>query len=168
VRNRFGEKRWEIICSKAGFEDEEFIGLKSYPDQVTLDILQACSEELGIPVHNLMELCGETWIEHTAASGYENVLNLAGSNMVDFLYNLNLVHSRISHLMPDMRPPSFKVKKESAKTIQLLYQSDRLGMEPLAVGILRGLGRRFGHSVVVNILGADPDDPASTLFEITW
>ena len=168
VRSRFGEKRWEVICVKAGFEEEEFIGLKSYPDQLTFDILQACSEELGIPQYDLMVQCGEIWIEHTAASGYENVLNLAGSNMVDFLYNLNIIHSRITNLMPQMRPPVFLVKKEYTTGLLLQYQSERTGMEPLAIGILRGLGRRFGLTVDVKLRGADPDDASFTLFEISW
>lgn len=168
VLDGFGEETWEKICSRAGFPDEEFIGLKSYPDQLTLDILQAASQELDLPVSTLMEMCGERWIEHTAANGYENVLNLAGSNFVDFLYNLNVIHSKISNLMPDMRPPDFRVKKEFTTGIELLYHSGRTGMEPLAIGILKGLGRRFGLTVAVRNLGPDPENPSSILFDVNW
>ena len=65
-------------------------------------------------------------------------------------------------------PPSFKVKNESAKRIELLYFSDRPGLQPMVVGILRGLGRRFDLDVKIRNLGVDVDFPSGILFELTW
>ena len=96
------------------------------------------------------------------------MLNLAGNNFVDFLYNLNVIHSKISNLMPEMRPPEFRIKRELTTGIELLYRSDRSGMEPLAIGILKGLGRRFDLTVEVRNLGQDPENPACILFDVNW
>ena len=167
VRN-FGEATWTKIREKAGFEDEEFIGLKSYPDSLSYELIGAGSEELGLPVETLLEMCGEMWISHTATHGYENVLNLAGDNMIDFLHHLNIIHSKITHLMPAMRPPVFKIKNEYVTRVELLYQSERKGLEPMAVGILKGLGRRFGLDVSIRTLGPDAENPGFILFDVSW
>ncbi len=163
-----GKETWHSIRKKAGMEEEEFIGLKSYPDQLTYNLIAAGSEELGLPAEKILEMCGEQWISHTAAHGYGNVLNLAGSNMVDFLHNLNVIHSKITNLMPEMKPPVFEIKREFVTRVELLYKSERTGLEPLAVGILKGLGRRFGLDVSVRNLGPDLEFPGFTLFEVNW
>lgn len=168
VVKTYGEETWDKIRKKAGFEDEEFIGLKSYPDELTYNLVVAGAEELKLPAETLLELCGETWITHTATHGYENVLNLAGNNMIDFLHHLNAIHAKITQLMPDMKPPIFKVKNEFVTGVELLYKSDRKGLEPMATGILKGLGRRFGLEVSVKVLGQDKDFPDSILFDISW
>ena len=168
VLRNHGEEMWKRIRSKAGLEDEEIIGLKSYPDSLTYDLVRIGSEELGVKPEELLEFFGEHWITHTASSGYENVLNLGGNNLTDFLHNLNVIHVKITHLMPSMVPPSFKVKNESAKRIELLYFSDRPGLQPMVVGILRGLGRRFDLDVNIRNLGVDVDFPSGILFELTW
>lgn len=168
VVSSFGEETWISIRKEAGFEDEEFIGLKSYPDSLTYDLVRIGSERLGVPQEVLLEKFGEQWISHTAANGYDNVLNLGGSNMIDFLHNLNNIHSKITHLMPSMQPPIFKVKNEYVTRIELLYFSERPGLQPMVTGILRGLGRRFGLEVSIQNLGPDPDFPGNILYEITW
>ena len=168
VTTTFGEEAWHSIRRQAGFEDEEFIGLKAYPDALTYELVRIGSEQLGVPAETLLEKFGEQWISYTAASGYQNVLDLGGSNMVDFLYNLNELHSKITHLMPSMRPPVFKVKNEFVTRIELLYYSERPGLQPMVTGILKGLGTRFGLMVQVKNLGPDPDFPDNILFEISW
>lgn len=168
VTAAFGEETWNDIRKKAGFDEEEFIGLKSYPDSLTYDLLRIGSEKLGVPQEALLEKFGEQWISHTAANGYANVLNLGGSNMIDFLHNLNSIHSKITHLMPSMKPPEFRVKNEYVTRIELLYFSERPGLQPMVTGILRGLGKRFGLEVAIQNLGPDPDFPNNILFEISW
>ena len=163
-----GEETWRKIRLRAGLEEEEIIGLKSYPDQLTYNLLEAGSAELGIQKDKLMEMCGEKWISHTATNGYENVLNLAGSNMIDFLHHLNTIHAKITYLMPDMKPPVFRVKNEFITSVELLYKSERDGFQPMVIGILRGLGRRFGLDVSVHNFGPDKDFPEFTHFKISW
>ena len=168
VTSSFGEEAWKEIRLNAGFDEEEIIGLKSYPDNLTYELVRAGSEKLGIPQEVLLEKFGEQWISHTARNGYENMMNLGGSNMVDFLHNLNTMHSKITHLMPSMQPPVFRVKNEFVTKIELLYFSERPGLQPMVVGILRGLGLRFGLEVEVKNLGPDADFPQDILFEISW
>jgi len=168
VTASFGEDTWNDIRREAGFDEEEFVGLKSYPDSLTYDLVRIGSKKLGIPQEVLLEKFGERWISHTAASGYDNVLNLGGSNMIDFLHNLNSIHSKIAHLMPSMQPPVFRIKNEYVTRIELLYFSDRPGFQPMVTGILRGLGIRFGLEVQIKNLGPDADFPQDILFEISW
>jgi hypothetical protein len=168
IEAAYGPETWKKIRLSVGFEEEEFIGLKAYPDDISYALVTAASAELGVPVDLLLELVGEEWISHTALNGYENVLNLAGNNMIDFIHNLDTIHNNITNLMPSMRPPKFRIKKESVTGMHLLYYSDRQGLQPMVIGILKGLGKRFGHEVSVKNLGPDPEYPDQILFDVNW
>ena len=168
IEKAYGPETWKKIRLQAGFEEEEFIGLKAYPDELSYSLVESASKELNVPAEKLIELVGEEWISHTALNGYENVLNLAGDNMIDFIHNLDTIHNNITNLMPNMRPPKFRIKKEQVTGMLLQYQSEREGMQPMVVGILKGLGKRFGLEVSVKNLGPDPDEARQILFEVSW
>ena len=143
VTNNFGEDKWIAMKEKVGFEDDFFISMQSYPDQLTYDLVGAASEILEISAGDVLEAFGEYWILYTADEGYGQVLNLSGSDLKEFLGNLNMLHDRINNIMPDLEPPKFTVKELDENKVELIYESDREGLSSMVVGLLRGLGKRF-------------------------
>jgi hypothetical protein len=76
----------------------------------------------------------------------------SGGTFPEFLANLDGMHTRIQLAFPDLRPPSFAVSEvatEGGRTghLTLDYHSERLGLAPLVLGLLEGLGLRFGIAV---------------------
>ncbi len=163
VRSRFDEATWERIKERAGLADTAgFAPLRTYPDAVTYALVGAASEELSTPAAALLEAFGEFWILETAERHYGQLMRICGNSLGDFLRNLDQMHTRISLTFPEMRPPSFEVTDETADGLHLHYRSERDGLAPFVIGLIRGLGKSFKTNIEITQLegkaeGADHD-----------
>ena len=142
-----GEEAWSRIRHEAGVEDDDFISLEGYDDAVTYRLVEAASKELGIPPEEVLAAFGKYWVEYTAVEGYGELMNTAGSTFPEFLSNLDQLHSRVKLTFPNLIPPRFSVTDESEGRLILHYFSEREGLAPLVIGLLQGLGARFGQDV---------------------
>ncbi len=143
VCEKFGEDKWQEIKKMSNFEDDFFIGMQSYPDALTYSLVKNAAKVLGAEASVVMEAFGEYWILYTAQEGYSEMLDLAGDNLPDFLNNLDLLHTRVNNIMPNLVPPQFSTRNQTANSIELEYRSSREGLTPMVIGLLRGLGNRF-------------------------
>ena len=168
IIEKFGSEKWEEIKDKAGFKSEGFMTLKPYPDEITFQLVTAASDILNIPANTLLEAFGEYWILYTAERGYGEMLNLAGDTFPSFLKNLNMLHGRVSNLMPELAPPQFECINEQENSIDLIYRSHRNGMIPMLLGLIKGLGQRFGKEVVIQEVENNISDKSAVIFHLTW
>jgi hypothetical protein len=162
VLREHGPEAWARIADRAGFEDAGFISMDAYPDAVTYGLVSAASIELDVPPEQLLEAFGHFWILYTAREGYGELLDLSGRSFEEFLFNLDNLHTRLGLSMPDLRPPSFECEKLDGKTFRLHYRSERQGLTPMVVGLIRGLADKFGLAIDLRIEadrrgGADHD-----------
>ena len=144
VCEKFGEDKWQEIKKLSGFEDDFFIGMQTYPDSLTYSLVKNASTVLGAEASVVMEAFGEYWILYTANEGYKEMMELSGENLPEFLNNLDMLHERVSQIMPNLHAPQFNTRNETENSIELEYRSHREGLTPMVVGLLRGLGKRFG------------------------
>lgn len=149
VVSQAGELGWRRVCEQAGVGDEGFLAVEAYPDDLTYRLVAAVSAELGISAEQTLEAFGEYWILYTAEEGYAEVLQAGGANLREFLGNLNDMHARIETVYPRMVVPEFDVEDAGPGAFRLHYRSHREGLAPMVVGLLKGLGRRFGQSLVI-------------------
>jgi hypothetical protein len=168
IIERFGIEKWEEIKHKAGFNSEGFMTLKPYPDELTFKLVGAASEILNVPADTLLEAFGEYWILYTAEKGYGEMLNLAGDSFPAFLKNLNMLHGRVTNLMPELAPPQFECRNEQENSIELLYRSHRIGMIPMLYGLIKGLAKRFDKEVVIQEIESSVDENTAVTFLLTW
>jgi hypothetical protein len=161
VRRGFGESAWSEVRGRAGLGDEDmFLSMESYPDELTFRLVQATTEVLGLSVPQVLEAFGEHWVLYTAQEGYGAMLSMFGTSLQQFLLNLDNLHSHVALTFPELRPPSFEVEwiPGHGDSLLLHYRSERTGLAPMVVGLLRGLGRRFAQDVRVNQLGRGAAD----------
>lgn len=161
VLARYGEQAWERIRSEAG-SDDVFVGMEQYPDELTVALVGAASRVLGAPPGTVLRMFGEYWVDYTGAA-YGDLFRMSGATLVEFARNLNSLHTRVAHLMPELRPPSFAVTDERPGEFRLHYHSTRPGLQAMLVGLMQGLGKRFGTVVEVEHVcatadGADHDE----------
>ncbi len=159
---------WELIKRRAGVDIPAFIGMDAYPDCITYQLIAAAGEVLGLDHSAVLEAFGEHWLLFTQNSGYAPFLATAGQNFPELLQNLEGLHARMRLVMPGIRPPVIRctVLESSADgsgALRLAYHSERAGLAPMVVGLIRGLGRRFGLAVeithsLVRGAGADHDE----------
>ena len=147
VTTRFGDAKWQEICRKAGVTDAAFVSMEKYPDETTYSLVGAASEVLGAPPEAILETFGEYWTVYSAEAGFGHLLEFAGDNLVDFLRNLDSMHTRIALTFPKLEPPSFRIGEVTESSLRLYYHSKRPGLAPLVIGMVKGLGKRFSTPV---------------------
>jgi hypothetical protein len=149
VTTKFGEDKWREIHRKANVTEPAFINMVKYPDEMTYRLVGAASEVLGAPPEAIMEAFGEYWTVYSAEKGFGYLLDFAGDNIVDFLTNLDNMHTRVALTFPDLEPPSFRVTEQTPSSVRLHYYSKRAGLGPVVIGMIKGLGKRLNTPVTV-------------------
>lgn len=143
-----GEETWKRIKNEAGVDVLGFVSMDAYPDQMTYALVGAASKVLDMPAEEILRAFGRHWVLYTARQGYGPLLNSAGNSIGEFLANLDALHARVGLTMPDLRPPSFEVEPAGDNFV-VRYFSEREGLAPMVVGLLEGVGERFGYEVRV-------------------
>jgi len=160
VRQGFGDAAWNTIRDGAGVSQDMFVSMDSYPDYVTYKLVGVAAEVLGLDAAQILERFGEHWVLYTAQAGYGEMLAMFGSDLRAFLFNLDNLHSHVAMTFPDLRPPSFKVEQiDGTDSLLLHYHSERTGLAPMVVGLLKGLGKRFSQDISIRQTAhCGPDD----------
>jgi len=151
LRSEFGDDAWEKVRVAAHIPDEPFLAMEPYDDRVTYALVAAAEATLERPAAEVLRAFGHYWVRYTAEVGYGGMMASAGGTFPEFLTNLDGLHTRVQLAFPELRPPSFAVSEVVAAgasgTLTLDYRSERLGLAPLVLGLLEGLGLRFGLAV---------------------
>ena len=146
VINRYGSAKWEEIMKESGIEPLFFITMECYPDEMTYKLVASISSVLGVPADQIIRSFGEHWFQ-VAKAGYKDILDFAGDNFVDFLKNLDSMHTRVGLIFTGFRPPSFKCTEVTDSSLRLHYYSERAGLSPLVEGLLVSVGKHFSLEV---------------------
>lgn len=163
-----GTAVWNQIKKKAGVEISHFVNMESYDDSITYNLVGAASEILEVPAAKLLEDFGEYFITYTAKEGYGQMLSLGGKTFPEYLGNLNMLHFRIGNIMPNMIPPNFKVSEVTENSLVLTYISERNGLTPMVVGLIRGLGKILGTPCQVESIGENKEIQNAQDYTVRW
>lgn len=168
IRDRFGRTRWDAIKARAHIDLPSFVGMEAYPDSVTYGLVAAASQELQIPAGALLEAFGEYWTLYTAQEGYGDLLAIGGRTFIEFIQNLDRLHAHVGLSFPDLHPPSFWCTDLTPHSLTFHYRSEREGLAPMVIGLVRGLGRRFGTEVTIVHTARRGDGVDHDVFNITY
>lgn len=162
IIDQFGVEAWDRVRKRSGIEHESFLSNDSYPDSLTFALAGAASEELSIPLNDVLVAFGEYWILKTGMQSYGSLMRAGGKDLRTFLINLPNFHSRVMLMYQNLTPPEFKVDELDSDTIRVHYYSTRDGLTYFMVGLLQGLGKMFNEGIGVTIEqtkanGADHD-----------
>ena len=164
----FGEDVWERIKRDAGVDLDAFVSMESYDDSITYSLVQAGSAALDMPPEDILRAFGEYWVLVTAAEGYPELMQSAGSTLPEFLGNLDQLHTRVLMTFPELRPPSFNCKEVRPGELCVKYMSERVGLAPMVVGLFEGLGKHFNTQVEVTLVGVAEGPGAATEFRVLY
>lgn len=138
-----GELAWARVARAAHFDDGHFNKMQSYPDALTYDLAGCASDELGMPLDELLRELGKYWVPYTHAQGYAHLFDVAGPSLREFLLSLDELHARVGRSFLNLRPPSFHFEPIAANSLRMHYISERKGLCPFVVGLLDGLSKHF-------------------------
>lgn len=107
-------------------------------------LLWLFSFHLGIDPPTILEKFGELFFDFCQESGYDRILQVLGGTLRDFICNLDALHDHLGAIYPGMRAPSFRVSdRESDGALILHYYSERDGLEPIVIGIVKTVARKL-------------------------
>ncbi|CAK9001695.1 unnamed protein product [Durusdinium trenchii] len=161
VVDKFGESAWKEILKRAGVEDESTIlEMKHYDDGLTMAAVKIGAEVAGAPLEAALELFGSYFVDYAAGAGFIRLLRSLGSNLHEFLGNLNILHHNVERDLPAAVFPIFEVGQiewinDYKYTFRMDYASSRAGLGPLLKGALhQAVGKLFNSTLEIKPLDA--------------
>uniref|UniRef100_A0A673HJM1 Guanylate cyclase soluble subunit beta-1 n=1 Tax=Sinocyclocheilus rhinocerous TaxID=307959 RepID=A0A673HJM1_9TELE len=87
---------------------------------------------------------GKMFFEFCQESGYDTILRVLGSNVREFLQNLDALHDHLGTIYPGMRAPSFRcTDAERGNNLILHYYSEREGLQDIVIGIIKTVAQQL-------------------------
>ncbi|KAJ3614075.1 hypothetical protein NHX12_017652 [Muraenolepis orangiensis] len=91
---------------------------------------------------------GKMFFEFCQESGYDTILRVLGSNVREFLQNLDALHDHLGTIYPGMRAPSFRCTDgerggERGDRLILHYYSEREGLQDIVIGIIKTVAQQI-------------------------
>ncbi len=148
----FGKEKWEAILERSEIEEDFFISSEAYDDDITFKLAGAVSEEMDMPLKDVLTSFGEWWVLKTTKEKYGGLMESGGSSLKEFLQNLPLFHNKVMLIYPKLTPPEFKVTEVTDTSLNLHYFSKREGLQEFVRGILQGLGKMFQTETTIELV----------------
>lgn len=168
VKENFGEEKWEAIRERSGIAEDFFISNEPYDDDITYKLAGAVSEEMNMPVSDVLTAFGEWWILRTGKEKYGGLMEAGGSYLKEFLVNLPLFHNRVMLIYPKLTPPEFKVSHIEERSIHVHYFSKRVGLQDFVRGLMTGLGKMYNTPATVELLETRDNGADHEIFKVSW
>lgn len=168
VSEQFGAEAWSRVKQRSGVGVDFFSSNEPYPDEVTFKLAQAASEELDIPLSEILRAFGHFWVLRTGKERYGALMEAGGTNLRDFIMALPQFHTRILLMFPQLQPPEFMVKERSEQALEVHYFSHRDGLDLFVQGLLEGLGKMYNTPIEVTQQQSRAHGHDHAIFVVCW
>jgi len=154
VTEKFGKAKWQEALEKAGAHKETvFLATSNVDDQLTMKAIGSVCEVTGLTPAEAADAFGEYWVNVFAPKIY-SVHYRGVTSARDFLLKMDEIHRFTTATIPDAHPPRFAYEWTSPNTLVMGYESQR-GLIDILVGLIKGVGKRFGENLQVSKLGTN-------------
>jgi hypothetical protein len=154
VEQRFGRDKWERTLERAGLSRASvFLATEDVDDAAVLKVVELLCAELEISLPQAADAFGEYWMTEFAPRIYGAYFR-GIDNARQFLEQMDEVHRLSTERIEGARPPRFDYEWQDHNTLVMTYKSHR-GLMDFAVGLIKGVGVKFGESLEVQRLSDD-------------
>ncbi|XP_056286741.1 guanylate cyclase soluble subunit beta-2 [Pseudoliparis swirei] len=158
VMEKFGKETWDQLSSLPGVQ-ESFMTYMVYDDQLTVHLVQEACSLLDVSAEVFLKLFGEHFFGFCKKAGYDTMLRTLGGSLIDFIGNLDSLHSYLALSYKEMNAPSFRVEMTDDGMMLLHYYSDRKGLHHIVPGIIEAVAKDFFDSTVtMRVLNQSEED----------
>lgn len=168
VVENFGQEKWDTIKIKSGVDVDFFISTEPYDDDITFKLAEAVSEEMNMPLTDVLIAFGEWWILKTGKEKYGYLMESGGKNFKEFIINLPLFHNRVMMIYPKLTPPEFRITDITDSSLHLHYYSKRIGLQEFVRGLIQGLAKFYACHVDIELILSREKNADHEEFMITW
>lgn len=148
VIEKFGMPCWNTILQRAQLSSEGvFTSAQQYPDADLMQLVSIISEELQIPVPDLVKSFGVYLFPALYARRPKQLDQVKG--VIEFLtFVEDTIHYEVKRLYPDTYLPTFEHELRPDGQLKLIYRSKRQ-MCALAEGMIEGAAVQFNEQVQI-------------------
>jgi hypothetical protein len=164
VAAAYGPDMWDHLLGKAGL-DGIYTSVGSYPDAQLVALVEAASDETGLPPDALLRIIGRHAIPRLHAR-FPAFFDNAGEART-FILSLNgIIHPEVRKLYAGAGCPHFHFTHGEA-CITLGYNSPRR-LCHLAEGFVTGLADHFGETIEVSQTACMHSGDPTCQIELAW
>ncbi|KAM9319870.1 guanylate cyclase soluble subunit beta-2-like [Gastrophryne carolinensis] len=127
---------------------DTFMTYEVYDDGITLRMVKEACKMLNVSEEEVLKLFGGYFFAFCKKSGYDRMLRTLGGNLMEFIENLDALHSFLTISYKKMNAPSFRLEKRDDGTTLLHYYSDRSGLYHIVAGIIEAVAKDFFNSEI--------------------
>ncbi|GFR46278.1 hypothetical protein Agub_g7832 [Astrephomene gubernaculifera] len=169
ICDSFGRDAWQRIVQEARV-DCNWVSSCPYPDKITYDLVITGAGILGVTVPQALEAYGQYFVNYVIKQGYTRLMKSLGSNIAEFLANLNNLHLHLTMGFPSMVAPAFRVEQVTSNSLLLHYHSMRPALWPIVSGVLKGAAQvLFEHAVELQLVASrEAGDCDHEIFRVTY
>lgn len=167
IKEEHGNEIWERVASLANVT-ADFISMEQYPDAVSVSLVVELSKVTELTPNQILASVGEFWVDFAHKSAYGDLLDMAGDSLPEVLANLDDMHARIGQSFDALKPPSFWVSDLTEDSLILHYASEREGLAPMVVGLVRGLSKHLNTECSVIQVGFKGDTSEHDEFAVAF
>ncbi|XP_068724019.1 soluble guanylate cyclase 88E-like [Montipora capricornis] len=147
LKEKYGEKTWNLIRLRAGVKKHVFVTHERYPDSLMLDIAGAASEVIGkqtdMTPDDFIQFFGVCFVKFFSNYGYDRIIRVSGRHFRDFLSGIDNLHEHMRFGYPKLMSPSFYCAEETSSGLVLHYKSKRNGLYRYVIGQILEVARTF-------------------------
>ncbi|MGA0841010.1 MAG: heme NO-binding domain-containing protein [Pseudomonadales bacterium] len=167
LRRERGESGWNAVAADNGLEYSTLVATESYPDGLTVGLVNSGATLLGLTPAEFMMRLGDFWIDFALETPMRELMINNGRDPGEFIAGMNLLHVRSQLLFARMEPPRIDAEREGENAMRIIYSSRRVGFEPFFEGTLAGIARMFGMDHTLERVPASRPD-SSAEYRFTW
>lgn len=148
VEAQYGIERWIGFLEAAGVSTARpYVRVGTYPDEELTAIVAAIAEGTGTSLNEVLEQFGTALAPQLIAM-YPRLVRPEWRSLDLLCYTEEAIHRIVRQGQLGARPPVVRCRRLAPDSLHLTYESSRR-LCPLAVGIMRGIGRHFGEALVI-------------------
>ena len=157
LKEKYGEKTWNLIRLRAGVKKHVFVTHERYPDNLMIDVAGAASEVIGkqnnMNRDDFIQFFGVCFVKFFSNYGYDRIIKVSGRHFRDFLSGIDNLHEHMRFGYPKLMSPSFYCTEETSAGLLLHYKSKRNGFYRYVIGQIMEVARAFyGIALEIKVL----------------
>lgn len=162
---RIEPELWHLAEKEEGISATDFVGTIVYDDEKTNKIMAIACSLLGMETDEFLDEFGKYWISAMSTGSYRTFFSFCGNDIAQSMTNLNTLHDTVTVAMDGAKPPRFAITARDEKGLTISYHSERTGLSPFVIGLLRGLVAHHRQNAEVRMLG---EESGAVLFRVDW
>jgi len=148
VVKQHGHQGWKAVAEKAGLVHKVYLAAGQYPDSEIVSLVAAESAITGQGRFQIEEAFGE-FIVPALLKMYGHLLKPDWKCLDVIEHTEGTMHTVVRASDKDALPPQLRTRRTAPDTVVVIYDSPRK-MCALAMGIGKGLARRFNETLSIN------------------